>query len=441
MNRPLIDRATSAVQQAVKLGAQDARASVNRTRRSNVKWRDGKLDLVGESTQMGLGVTLLVAGRYSSHYTSDLRPAAVERFLREAIASTRLLAPDPHRMLPDPARYRHRFAGDLGIYDPAATSLDGRQRREAAREIEAAARAAEGADRIVSVTAAWSDNLSERAMATSNGMEGSEQGTGFSAMGLVSVRDEGDRKPYAFEYASSCRLGRLPSREFVGRGATRRALLCLGEKPAKSGKYACVIENRVLGNLLYGLGYPLTGEAIQQKKSFLADKRGQQIVSPLLTIVDDPLLPGGLASYTFDREGMSAVRRPVIDKGVLQNFFLDTYYAGKLGLEATTSSWSNLVFTPGERDLQALLKAMGTGILITGFIGGNSNPATGDFSYGIRGHWVEAGEIERPLAEMNLAGNHLTLWKHLAEVGNDPYPYSEVGCPSVRFEEVQFSGT
>ncbi|MCK4304468.1 MAG: hypothetical protein KAY24_09545 [Candidatus Eisenbacteria sp.] len=83
---------------------------------------------------------------------------------------------------------------------------------------------------------------------------------------------------------------------------------------------------------------------------------------------------------------------------------------------------------------------MGTGILITGFRGGNSNSASGDFSIGVRGQWIEDGAPVHPVIEMNLAGNQLEFWKQLVEMGNDPFLYSQVRCPSLRFDEVQFSG-
>jgi PmbA protein len=137
---------------------------------------------------------------------------------------------------------------------------------------------------------------------------------------------------------------------------------------------------------------------------------------------------------------MATRKRPLLDRGVLRTFYLDTYYASKLGKEPTTGSQTNLVFTPGDKTLSALCQAMDKGILITGFSGGNSNSATGDFSIGIRGLWVEGGRATRPVAEMNLAGNHLQFWKALQEVGADPFVHSSVRIPSLRFDPVQFSG-
>ena len=272
-------------------------------------------------------------------------------------------------------------------------------------------------------------------------MEGTRQSSDFWLVGVVSVKGDGDRKPVGWDWAGSVTRARLPDVETVGREATRRAVLEIGAGREKTCRTGCVIENRVVSRLLRGLQAPLSGSAIQQKRSFLADRLGQAVASPLLDITDDPLLVGGLGSRTYDGEGMTAVRRPVLEQGVLRSFFLDTYYASKLGREPTTGSSSNLVFTPGSRDLAGLREGMGRGILVTGFSGGNSNPATGDFSVGIRGLLVEDGRVARPVAEMNLAGNHLGFWKRLREVGSDPFVYSPVRAPSLRFEDVQFSGS
>ncbi|MBW2527831.1 MAG: TldD/PmbA family protein [Deltaproteobacteria bacterium] len=441
MSQDLLTKAKAAVAAAQKRGAHGVRASVWRSRSGEVEWRDGKLDRLRESTRMGLSVTLYVDGRYSSNSTSDLRETALDHFLDETVAATRVLAKDPHRKLADPSRYGSPHGGDLDLYDEAgAGTISGADRRRVAQALYEAARSAPGNQEIISVTTSGSDSVSESAMATSNGMEGTKRSTRFGLLADTSVRDDGARKPSGWGYAALRRRQGLPSIEAIGREATRRALEGRKAKPEKSGRYACIVENRVVSRLLSGLLGPLSGRAIQQKQSFLADKLGQLITNERLHITDDPLLPGGLASGTYDSEGMSTQRRPIFEAGVLRTFFFDTYYGSKLGKEPTTGGWSNLVIQPGERDLAALLQRMGTGILVTGFSGGNSNSATGDFSIGIRGQFVEGGKILRPVAEMNLSGNHLTFWRQLAELGSDVWIYSSNRTPSLRFDPVQFSG-
>lgn len=441
MNKDLLEQAKNVVRNAQNRGAQGVRASMGRTRSSRIEWRDGKLDRLRESTQMSLGVTLFVDGRFSSNSTSDLRPEAVEKFLDEIIATTKVLAKDPHRKLPDPKRYEGRFEGDLRIYDQAGSNaITAVDRRRTVQALEEAARSAPGNDRLISVKSTCSDSFNESAMVNSNGMEGSISSSSFVLIAETSARDEGDRKPEGWWYAVSRYRDKLPPVESVGKEATRRAIMALGAKPEPSGEYPCVIENVVAGTLLEQLSAPLSGSAIQQKRSFLAEKLGKQIASERLTVIDDPQVIEGLGSRTYDGEGMTSIRRPIVEKGVLKTFLLDTYYASKLNMEPTTSGVSNVVFSYGDKDLDSLLKVMDKGILITGFSGGNSNSATGDFSIGIRGLWIENGKPSRSIAEMNLAGNHLNFWNKLVEMGSDAFLSSSVRCPSLRFDKVQFSG-
>ncbi len=441
MSNKLLTQAKEVVLLAKKKGAQGVRASVHRRRESRVEWRNGKLDRLRESTRVGLGVTLLVDGRYSSNSTSDLRPEALEKFLSDAVAMTKVLAPDKHRKLADPARYGKRHAGDLKLYDtPGITAVNAVERKKAVRALESAARGAPGATKIISVSSRCSDNLSESSLVCSNGMEGARRSTAFVVSAVTYVKDKDHRKPVGWWYGVERHRDKLPALTFVGREATRRALLGVGAAPMASGRFPCIIENAVAARLLGWLLSPAFGRNIQQKRSFLADKIGQQITSPILSITDSPHLAEGLGTRTYDGEGMTTRKTPFLAAGVLKSHFLDTYYASKLGRTPTTGSPSNLVFSGGTKDLKSMVTAMSTGLLITGFSGGNSNPATGDFSIGIKGQWIEKGQPVRSVSEMNLAGNHLTFWKSLRELGNDPFPYSSTRIPSLRFDKVQFSG-
>ena len=130
----------------------------------------------------------------------------------------------------------------------------------------------------------------------------------------------------------------------------------------------------------------------------------------------------------------------MIEGGVLKDFYVDWYYSRKLGCEPTTGNPATLLVPPGKRPVAEIMKDLGRGILITGFIGGNSNSTTGDASVGIVGQLFENGVPVRAVAEMNIADNHLKLWPRLVEVGDDPCLYSARRIPSLVFEKVVVSG-
>ena len=201
-----------------------------------------------------------------------------------------------------------------------------------------------------------------------------------------------------------------------------------------------VVENRSVGRILSPVVSALNGSSIQQKNSFMIDKMNQQFGSPKLTLVDDPLIIGGRGSKLFDSEGMAMKKRPIFEQGVLKTYFIDTYYGKKLGMTPNSGETSNVVFETGDKDLDALVKSLKKGILVTGFNGGNCNSSTGDFSYGIEGFLIENGEMVKPVSEMNITGNMYDLWSNLIEVGSDVRLDSSWRIPSLVFANVDFSG-
>jgi len=106
----------------------------------------------------------------------------------------------------------------------------------------------------------------------------------------------------------------------------------------------------------------------------------------------------------------------------------------------TTGGTSNLDWRLGENSQEQLVKNAEEGLFVTGFLGGNSNGTTGDFSLGIQGFMIRGGALAEPVAEMNISGNQLELWKRLVAVGNDPYHYSAMRTPTLVFEGVSFAG-
>ncbi len=432
--------ARAAMKSALAKGAREAAAVVSRSREVSVQWRDGKVDRINEATTRGLTLQLYVDGRYSQVSSSDLRPEALETFTGDSVAMTRALTEDPFRSLPEPALYAGQAATDLQLDDPAYGGVTADQRRAAAKRMEEAARSVKGAEAILSVTTGCDDTRSEVFRVASNGFEGARVDTVFGVSAEVSVKDADGRRPEDYDYAAGRFLGQLPTSAEVGRRAALRALSRLGAKKGPSAVMTLVVDNRAGGRLIGALLGALSGASLQQKRSFLEGRAGQTIGSPRLDVSDDPLIPRGLGSRLFDSEGLAAKRLAIFENGVLRSYYVDTYYGKKLRMPPTTGGPSNLAWTLGPKSQAEILKDVGEGILVTGFIGGNSNGTTGDFSFGVQGHRIHAGDKAEPISEMNIAGNMLELLGKLAAVGNDPFPYSQGRAPTLVFEGVQFAG-
>ena len=439
MNKELYDLASWSIETAKQAGADECMAGINRERLVEISYREQKPENIKEASKNGLAIGIYVDNRYSGQNTQDLRKDALKDFISNAVKSTRLLAEDPYRTLPDPQYYKGRKKLDLGIRDVDYEKLTPENRHNIVKAIEESC-LGKGGEKIISVTANISDGHEESVVLTSNGFEGYRESTTYTAFAEMTLQDKGNRRPASYDYAISPILKDLPSPEQIGSVAAKRSLALLGGKKIKTETLPIIIENRNTSRILYGLLAAMNGRNIQQKQSFLADKKGQKIASKHFTIIDDPFIKGGLGSRLFDNDGLAAKKRSMVKSGTVNEFYIDWYYSRKLGWEPTTGGTSNLIIPPGMRSTHAIMKDLGRGIFITGFIGGNSNPATGDFSIGIIGQLFENGKPVQAVAEMNIADNHLQFWHKLAEVANDPWIYSTQRTPSLAFTDVVVSG-
>ena len=432
--------AQSCIQLAKSAGANDAAARAYRVRDVSLDYRDGKVEKISEATTRGVAIQLYVDGRYSTASTSDVRPEALKTFIADAVAMGKSIQADPFRALPDPALYKGQAAVDLQLEDPKYSAVSADEARRVTKAMYEAARGVKGNEVITSITTSFSSNLVENWMVTSNGFSGANRGTSFFVSAGVSAKDADGRRPEEYDYAGSRFYGNLSDAPAVGLRAAQRTLSRLGSKKGQTDAMTVVVDNRAAGRLVGMLLGPLSAGSLQQKRSFLEGKLGQQIVSPLMTITDDPLIPKGFGSRKFDNEGIAAKPRTMLEAGVLKSYYVDTYYGRKLKMEPTSGSPSNLVWRLGTKSQKQLLADVKDGLLITSFIGGNSNAGTGDFSIGVVGFRIREGAIAEPVAEMNLSGNHLEFWKKLIALGNDPFPYSPSRAPSLVFENVSVAG-
>jgi PmbA protein len=430
------DLANQVIEHALKSGAEQVSVTIYENRSSNIEIRDQKIDSLKESNRNGLSINLYVDRKYSAHSTNRMKKEELFRFVDEAISATRYLAEDEFRSLPEPELYYKGGGSDLNTYDPKLDSVDAKTKIDLANQ--ALNEAYKKDDRIISVSSYYSDSISNAVMVTSNGFKGDSGNTGVSLTVTVSLKSDTGR-PKDYWYENALFLDKLKTTE-IGLKALKRTINKIDPKKIISGKYSVIIENRVAGNLMYPVYNALLGSSIYQKQSFLIGKENKPIASGHLTAYDDPFIPSGPGSRLFDDEGIAAVKRPIIDNGVLKSYYIDNYYGRKLGMKPTSGSSSNVVFNAGSRNLDEIIGSLKKGVLITGFIGGNCNGSTGDFSYGIEGFFVEDGKIVHPVNEMNITGNMNKFWFNLVEMGNDIRVNDTIRIPSLLFENVDLSG-
>lgn len=430
------DLANQVIEHALKSGAEQVSVTIYENRSSNIEIRDQKIDSLKESNRSGLSISLYVDKKYSAHSTNRMKKEELFRFVEEAINATRFLAEDEFRSLPDSELYYKGGGSDLYTYDPKLDSVDAKTKIDLANQ--ALNEAYKKDDRIISVSSYYSDSISNSVMVASNGFKGDSGNTGVSLTVTVSLKSDTGR-PNDYWNENALFLDKLKTTE-IGEKALKRTINKIDPKKIISGKYSVIVENRVAGNLMYPLYTALQGSSMYQKQSFLIGKENKPIASGLLTAYDDPFIPSGPGSRLFDDEGLAAVKRPIIENGVLKSYYIDNYYGRKLGMKPTSGSSSNVVFNTGSRNLDEIIGSLKKGVFITGFIGGNCNGSTGDFSYGIEGFFIRDGKIIHPVNEMNITGNMNQFWFNLIELGSDIRENETIRIPSLLFENVDLSG-
>jgi len=422
---------------ALKNGCQAARVSLYNGTNSSYEIRNMQIDMLQQASENSLSIQLFVDGRYGSISTNRLDQKELEKFILNGIDSTRYLAEDKARTLPDASLYYKGGGSDLQLYDTKFDAVNPDDKLALAMSV---CNEIMGKDeRIISAESSYSDGDNSRYMVASNGFEGESSDSYFSVSSSVSIKDQGDARPSSWWYDASLYYDTLV-KTGIGTKALERTLAKLGQKKIASAKLPMVVDFMNSSRLISPLISALYGSAIQQRNSFLLDKLNQKVTGSNFTLIDDPHIPKASGARYFDREGVATKRMPVFENGVLKTYYIDTYNANKLETERTVDSPSILTMPLGNKNLDGLIASIDKGILVTGFNGGNSNSSTGDFSYGIEGFLVEKGKPTQPVNEMNITGNILTLWSNLIEIGNDPQLSSSWRIPSLVFDKVDFSG-
>lgn len=422
---------------ALKNSCQAARISIIAGINNSFEYRNTQLDKLQQSSENRFYIELFVDGKYGTFSTNRIVKSELESFINEGIESTKFLAEDVCRQLPDSKRYYSNDGFDLDQYDETFDAIKTSDKLELAKNAVEEIYGTD--DRIISVLASYDDGVGAEYMIASNGLETESLDSAYNLTVEIALKTGGDSRAESFWYDSSIFWDKLNCSNLGGK-ALERALGKIDQKKINSGNYNLLLDNNVSPRIISPLIRAMYGSALQQKNSFLLDKLGEKIVSSLLTIEDNPHIPRMFGSRWCDGEGVATQNRSIIKDGILDTYFIDTYNSLKMNVSPTISSPSIVNVRSGNYDFIGLLKTMGNGIWVTGFNGGNCNSTTGDFSFGVEGFLIENGLATIPIGEMNITGNMLQLWSNLVEVGNDPLLNASWLIPSLLFEGVNFSG-
>ncbi len=443
-NRPIFeDLVTQALKHAQSLGASDAAAEVSEGRGLAVSVRKGKVETVEQTRDRSLDVTVFAGQRRGSASTSDFSVQAVRETVEAAWHIARYTAEDPAAGLPDADQLAIGVKNNLQLHHPWAITVE--QATEIAVEAE---RAALATDKRITNTEGAGVDTHEGHFVLGN-TRGFLDGYAYSRHGLsVSpIAGRGQSMQRDYWYTSDRRADRLADPAAVGRYAAERALSRLSAKRIPTGHFPVLFEAPLALGLLGALTHATSGGALYRQTSFLLDSLGRQLFPSHISVLEDPHIKGAMGSSPFDEEGVKTQAREVVSAGVLQGYFLSSYTARKLGMQTTGNAGGshNLVLrssqTKRKDDFEAMLRKMGTGLLVTELIGQGVNYVTGDYSRGAFGYWVQNGQIQHAVEEITIAGNLKDMFAQIVAVGADAITRGSKTTGSILIERMAIAGT
>ena len=437
--------------EVARAGGGEAELCVYRARVRRFDARDGGIDALSFSDTRALGVRVFRDGRMGFSYAFRDDEDGVRRMVEAAVFCAGASDPDPAYALPGPADGAVPGPGaDIPLYDAACETLDDDAKAGFARELEARTIAFD--PRIKRVrSASLRETVAETAVVSSAGLRASGRESSYFAA-VDSVAEEGAEGQTGYGFGFARRLADFDLGAIAAEGG-RRAVRMLGARPLRTGRYAAVLENGAAAELLEVLIPSLLGSQVAKGKSMLAGKLGETVASQAIEIADDPLCPEGSGAAPFDGEGIRSRRNLLVDGGALRTFLADSFWGRKLGTGSTAScrrpspkspptvGIGNLRIAPGSRDLAAMLREAGSGILLTEFLGiHTADPVSGDFSVGAVGIRFDGGEEREPVRGFAVSGNVLDLLKRVAEAGSDFRWFGNVGSPSLAVPAIDVGG-
>ena len=426
-----------ALQIAKKAGAE-AEVGVTKVSGLSVSTRLMNTENIEFNNDGSLGISVYLGQRKGNASTSDLQPKSIQQAVESALGIAKYTSEDECAGLAD-KNLMAFDAPDLDLYHEADISVD--------EAVEMAKTAEESAlnvsERIVnSEGATFNSHSGVRVYGNTHGMLQSYLSSRYSlSCSVIAAYEEQLERDY--EYTVSRELDALSSPIWVGQQAAIKAEDRLNPQKIATCEVRVTFYNEVATGLIGHLASAISGGALYRKSSFLLDKLGTQVLPSWFEISERPHLRKQLASSAFDSEGVRTQDREIITDGILQTYLMTSYSGRKMGLPSTGHAGGihNWLVKPNRSGgLNTLLAEMGTGLLVTEFLGSAINPVTGEYSRGAAGFWVENGEVQYPVAEITIAGQLQEMYQQIIAVGDDIEHRSNIQTGSILLEKMKVSG-
>lgn len=438
MNNAALEHAAEiALQQAKLQGATAAEVGVSHSKGLSVSVRQGDIETLEYNSDTGLGITVYFGQSKASASTSDLKPAAIADAVKAASGIAKHTQADDCAGLADADLMATEFP-DLSLYHPWDIDAEraiiiATQCEQAGFDVDPRINNSEGAS--------VSSHEGGRVYANSHGFLGSTISSRHSvSCTLIANDDRGMQRDYWYDISRDA--ADLDTAKNIGQRAAKNTLQRLNARTMKTGSYPVIFASEVAPSLFGQFISAIRGGALYRKSTFLLDHLDKQVFPAFMHIHEQPRLLKALGSAAFDGDGVATQARDIITDGVLQGYVLDSYSARRLKMQTTANAGGvhNLTIDSGNLNFAALLKEMGTGIVVTETMGMGVNIVTGDYSQGAAGFWVENGVIQYPIDEFTIASNLRDMFMGIQAVGNDVNMRGNTRTGSVWIDKMKIAG-
>ena len=436
-----IDQVKTRVEQvlslAKSLGADGAEVAMSRQQGLSVGTRLGEVENVEFTNDGALGITVYQDGRKGSASTADLSEKALAEAVEAAVNIAKYTSVDECSGLANKELLAFD-APDLDLYHPEVLTTEqaiaiAKSCEEAGLSVDSRVTNSDGA------TLASYEGF--KVYGNSNGFLAGYPSSRHSLSCVVIASDDNDmHRDYA--YSVDRQYKNLLSPEAIGKKAAQEAVARIGAKKLSTRKVPVMFRADIANTFWGHFIAAISGGNLYRKSSFLVDALGQEVFPEFLTIAEKPHLKQALASSPFDSEGVKTIDRNIIAQGQLETYLLTSYSARKLGLTTTGHAGGihNWLVSANGGDFEAMLKTLGTGLLVTELMGQGVNIVNGDYSRGAAGFWVENGQIAYPVTEITIAGNLTDMFKNIVAVGSDTDYHGSIRTGSIIIGEMQIAG-
>jgi len=434
----LLERCRNAVELARAHGADRVEAFAQSLETVNSTIEKHDLQISKSQLEASIGIRAFVGHRVGFASTNDL--TQVDAACRDAIGLAKASPEDPHNVLPD----QEAVAPVDGLFDPAAETFEA---ADAVRRTAKMLALAEDIDRRVIVNDGWFDaGIRHVAVANSHGLAVEERGSLFTYGALATARDGDLVSNFDFQFGATRCVAEIDVERPIRR-VCESALASLGASRGKSFKGTVLLAPTAVSDILIGtLLFQLNARNELRGRTRWKDV-GQSIAVPSIDLVDDGRLPGGVATASFDREGVPHRETPLIENGVLASFMHNAYTAHATGIGNTAHAAgtsrsipaigpTNLTLRPGETTVEEITADIHEGLLVRRF-SGNADPISGDFSGSAKAaHLIEGGKLTHAVSGTLIAGNVFDALKGISGLSREVERVFNLTLPYVRLEGI-----